>query len=98
MKAKLAPERAASREAREPSGLVRKGCLGLPIGHAKIASSIRYHRSRKKGAIVLTFALFRKARSKLQVPALVVIAGLCGIPPNNHLRDRSSDHHSINST
>jgi hypothetical protein len=65
MKAKLAPERAASREARKPSGLVRKGCLGLPIGHAKLGLSARYHRSRKEGAIGLTFALFRQARSKL---------------------------------
>lgn len=41
MKARLAPVKAASREAAEvegcrcaPFGLVRRGCLGLPIGHA----------------------------------------------------------------
>lgn len=60
MKARLAPVKAASREAAAagvegcrcrcrgaPFGLVRKGCLGLPIGHADECRWIGYHRFRE---------------------------------------------------
>lgn len=85
MKARLAPERAASREAEEASGLERKCCLGLPIGHAKVAFFARYHRSWKAGATGLTFSFVQegtfinKARSNTAL-ALVVVIGLCCIP------------------
>lgn len=74
MKAKLAPERAASREAREPFGLERRGCLGLPIGHAKERLFGEDHRSRKSGCDGLVFlCLGGPVVRSLVLAALVVI-------------------------